>query len=360
MVDEYLDGLKYYKMNICKLCLAKNADKRGSHIVPHFLLKRIENVDGKKQRDYELGFRLDKMGMTPHFGRAVSPEKLEQMFGDLTDAEIENNQHPLIVDHYYCSDCEQRLSIIESSYAITLNEKLDNPEEDAMYDSGADVLVALLFWTSVVWRISSHGKSGVRLNASKEEYLRGLLNKYLPQKNIEDLKSIEDLNDFVNISYKAIRFSSIKESDAKYLFVDPKFSELFVLLIDEYVIALAIGCDYSELENEKSLGLNLQFDNVIVNEVKENTREVIKKQPKIFYLDLCKNLVDLAKDVYLEGLDKLLDELHKILGGEGNYMPIELKMEVKKALIEKDNAMGRKYTIDDLKETLLEIFGEKN
>lgn len=71
-------------------------------------------------------------------------------------------------------------------------------------------------------------------------------------------------------------------------------------------------------------------------------------------------MVDLAKDVYLEGLDKLLDELHKILGGEGNYMPIKLKMEVKKALIEKDNAMGRKYTIDDLKETLLEIFGEKN
>jgi hypothetical protein len=84
---------------ICRLCHKKEADKKGSHIVPHFLLKRIENIEGKTQRDYELGFRIDKMGMSSHFGRSVQSEKLEETFGEISDKDIENNTHPLVVDN---------------------------------------------------------------------------------------------------------------------------------------------------------------------------------------------------------------------------------------------------------------------
>lgn len=34
-------------MEKCNLCKENDADKKGSHIVPHFLLKRIENIEGK-------------------------------------------------------------------------------------------------------------------------------------------------------------------------------------------------------------------------------------------------------------------------------------------------------------------------
>ena len=39
--------------NRCLLCKYREADKTGSHIIPSFLMKRI-NGDG--QRDHEVGF----------------------------------------------------------------------------------------------------------------------------------------------------------------------------------------------------------------------------------------------------------------------------------------------------------------
>lgn len=116
----------------CKLCGKEEADKKGSHIVPHFLLKRIINVEGKNQRDYELGFRFDKMGMSSYFGRAVQPEKLEETFGEISDDDIAKNKQQLVVDNYYCSKCENRFSLIESAYSKTLNKT-----DSKVYESGA-------------------------------------------------------------------------------------------------------------------------------------------------------------------------------------------------------------------------------
>ena len=153
----------------CRLCLENKADKKGSHIVPHFLLKRIENIDGKTERDYELGFEIGRMGMSSHFGRAVQPYILEETFGNITDDDIEKNSHPLIVDNYYCSECEKRFSLIESEYSLTMSTV--NSET---YESGVSSLLGILFWGSIVWRISNHGKNGVKLPIEQEESLRSI------------------------------------------------------------------------------------------------------------------------------------------------------------------------------------------
>ena len=42
-------------MSKCLLCRQREADKTGSHIIPSFLMKRI-NGDGK--RDHEIGFKI--------------------------------------------------------------------------------------------------------------------------------------------------------------------------------------------------------------------------------------------------------------------------------------------------------------
>ncbi len=43
-------------MRNCLLCYENPADKTGSHIVPHFLVKRIDNEPGQSGRDKEMGF----------------------------------------------------------------------------------------------------------------------------------------------------------------------------------------------------------------------------------------------------------------------------------------------------------------
>ena len=91
----------------------------GSHIVPHFLLKRIENIDRHKSRNYELGFVIKGLDTKSHFGRSVPTEEI---YGDLTEEEIDRNRHPLIVANFFCSNCEDKFARIESEYALTLRK----------------------------------------------------------------------------------------------------------------------------------------------------------------------------------------------------------------------------------------------
>ena len=162
-------------MSTCRLCETREANKKGSHIVSHFLLKRIENVDGKPGRDYELGFAIGEFDTESYFGRAVSPEKLEETFGELTEDEIAGNKHPLIVDHYFCSVCEERLSKIEGEYS----KMLVTFDKEKEYASGASSSIGLLFWMSVFWRMSIHQHSGTYLSDEENELMRSFLDRFL-------------------------------------------------------------------------------------------------------------------------------------------------------------------------------------
>ena len=183
-------------MDNCKLCLEKKADETGSHLIPHFLLKRVVNVEGKTGRDQEMGFNLETTTTTSNFGRSVSTEKLGELYGELTDKEIENNIDPHVVDNYFCKDCEIRLATIESNYS----KNVANP------DTACKGVPALLFWTSIFWRMSISKKYGQFLREEHEEKLRNFLNEYISTDISEIPDNLdEDQIKKYNISYKALR-----------------------------------------------------------------------------------------------------------------------------------------------------------
>ena len=90
----------------CKLCLEKEADFKGSHIVPHFLLKRIFNIEGKKGRDYELEFVIDGINTQAYYGRNVPREKLDSLFDEVKEGVTEENKDPHVEDYIFCTSCE--------------------------------------------------------------------------------------------------------------------------------------------------------------------------------------------------------------------------------------------------------------
>ena len=55
-------------MNKCLLCKQNIADKTGSHIIPSFLMKRI---NGNGMRDHEIGFVIKKCNVDTYFGRDI-------------------------------------------------------------------------------------------------------------------------------------------------------------------------------------------------------------------------------------------------------------------------------------------------
>lgn len=333
----------------CKLCNTKNADKKGSHIVPHFLLKRIENIEGKTERDYELGFTIEKLNSKPHFGRSVQPEKLEETFGEISDEDIEKNKHPLIVDNFFCKDCENRFALIESEYAKTIEKK-----DTSDYESGVSSNVGLLFWASVIWRMSINGKSGVKLTPEQNEKLRQILDCFLPSKLEEiDEKGIKENGLIKSISYKLLRCIDCKDDDAKWLFFHPEFYNPLCLLIDEYVLCLSFDDNFEDIDNKDCLGINEMINHAPINKV--DSREIIKPFDNAKYKQMASILVEKAKDVYLEGLDEFFDVIHVAAGGTGNKMPSEIKSEIIAELTSDEKKPGRRYTQEDIKNSTMKI-----
>lgn len=329
-------------MEKCNLCKENDADKKGSHIVPHFLLKRIENIEGKTGRDYEIGFKIGRLFSKSHFGRAVQPEKLEETFGEISDKDIENNNHPLVTDHLLCSDCEERLAQIESRYSQTL-QTLD----EVNYESGISSSEGILFWISIFWRMSIHGESGVKLTAEKNEQLRVILDTFLPIKNKSLDDSLISESDLLKtLSYKIIRCNNCEQQKGKWLLFHPDFYNSLCLFIDEFVVILSLDGQYDELEKTDCFGINDLILDAPTNTV--GGQEIIKPFDKSIFIEFTQKIVNKLRDVYVGGLDEFFDQVHVAAGGKGEKMPAEMKQEIMEELVSGDKKMGKKYTQEEI------------
>ena len=329
-------------MDKCNLCRINQAEKKGSHIVPHFLLKRIENVDGKTGRDYEIGFTIKGLDANSHFGRSVLPERLAESYGELTDDDINNNNHPLVVDHFLCYSCEDRLAQIESQYSKTIN----NIEEEN-YKSGISSSNGILFWGSIFWRLSVHGKSGVKLTTKQNEALRVVLNSFLPQKN-ETLNedSIVEHDIAKNISYKIIRCNNSEKEDPKWLLFHPEFYHSFCLFIDEFVVAFSLDDKFKEFETTDCFGVNDLIIDAPLNGI--NGKEEIKPYKRTRMIKFGKEIVKKIADNYLSYLEEFLDQVHVNVGGAGTQMPLKIKQEILTEITSNEKKIGRRYTNEDI------------
>ncbi len=336
-------------MKNCLLCKKNQADKKGSHIVPHFLLKRIVNIEGKSGRDYELGFVIQEFDTTTHFGRSVPSDKLDEVFGELSDQEIEENQHPFVVDNFFCSDCENRLAQIESEYAKTLIKS-----EDKVYPSGVRSELGLLFWTSVIWRISINRKSGVELSKNQNEILRTVLDRVLKKElseiNYEEMKMA---NDIQKISYKLIRCPHYSEKHATHMVFHPTFKKPYSLIIDEYIVFFAFNDNYSDYMDKDFFGIQKEISGSPSNKIEGSEKILPISEEKM--REFNKKLIAKIINQRVKKLNLFWDELYISLGGNGRFMPEEIKRELFAELTAKEKKLGRRHNLDDLEKTTINV-----
>jgi len=336
-------------MEKCRLCKEKAADKKGSHIVPHFLLKRIENVEGKTDRDYELGFYIEEFDTKSYFGRAILPDKLEEIYGTLSDEEIEKNKHPLVVDNYFCSDCEKRLSVIESVYSKTLDTV-----DDGKYKSGISSDIGLLFWMSVFWRMSIHMRSGVKLTSGENETLRRILNRTLTQSlDSIDISQMESSKDLKKITYKLIRCPKFSDKNPTFLLFHPDFDKPYSLLIDEYIVFLSLKNNYVHYKTREFFGIKNEIFDLTTNYV--GTDEEISTISDDKLKTVNDAIIIKMKTLRMSHLDKFFNKLHVAAGGHGSVMPDEIRTQIMDELTSTEKKLGRKYTIQDLRDSTMKI-----
>ena len=336
-------------MNNCLLCKKRLADKKGSHIVPHFLLKRIENIEGKKDRDNELGFNIQEFHTESYFGRAVQPDKLNDVYGELSDEEIKNNKHPLVVDNTFCSYCESRFSKIESEYAKTLI-KFDSKQ----YESGISSELGLLFWLSIIWRMSINKKSGVQLTKSESEISRRILNRCLQDKitNI-DLKKMQESKDLKKISYRLFRCPNYSEENSTFLLLHPKFGNPYALIIDEYLLLLSFKNNYKDFLSKDLFGVKEEVFQAKINQNKayENISVLNAESFKKFNSEI----IITMKKIRVKWLNEFFNKLHVAMGGYGKIMPDEIRREIMEEITSEEKKLGRQHTLEDVKKSTIKV-----
>ncbi|WP_299626892.1 hypothetical protein [uncultured Tenacibaculum sp.] len=333
-------------MNNCLICNINLADKTGSHIIPHFLLKRIDNEEGSKKRDKEMGFLLSEFHPSSYFGRATKPETLEKVYGEVTEERIEQNEIPLVEDNIFCSACEKRLGEIESAYANTLK---NGSEPNSNYQNLEDSFLAFIFWTSIVWRLSIAQKSGFKLNASDEEKLQIVLSQFLSIE-IYDLDNLKKEGILENISYKILRSINYSDEKSTVLFCHPDIQNPYFFVIDEFILVFSIEKTKNQTgfesidEQLNNAEMNTAFDGEMIRSVEP---KIIDGIQEYFYSELSKR--------YLLNLSKEIDIIHRKLGGRGQ-IPMPIKEEIAKKIInDDDQPSGVKYTLKHKVKIIFEV-----
>lgn len=278
----------------CLLCKCSRADKKGSHIVPSFLMKRINSHNGCFERDHEVGFEISSSGVNAYFGRSIDSD-VRQIYTD-DQSMMESRFNPDMLDHVFCSGCESLFSKLESSYAKSID--LKNKPDSLIINNKASGLEAMLFWCSILWRCSVTRHFGNSLHPDFEKKLRRVLLK----------KSI----DGTNLQYALFRcFDYSKRYPGATVAIMESKKDTAILMIDEYLLIMYNG---NPAAKKKSSFLGAQFtpgETVVFNNGFDY--ESISSMPEVVFNQFLENICLLAaSQMNIRGK---IDKLHRMLYG---------------------------------------------
>lgn len=302
----------------CLLCKERNADKTGSHIVPSFIMKRI-NGDG--MRDHEVGFEIRGAIVEPYFGRDIYEDKRREIT-DLED-KMESRDNYDVSDYLFCTECEKYFGRLESAYAPSLS--LCFSEKRTTINNKVSPCDALLFWCSIIWRVSVTGHLGHRLNPELEERLRIAL----ATNNTYDL----------NVKYALFRCKDYGTIDGRGTSVCMDVNDKTVLLVaDDFMLVMVfdIGAEQQEV-NLMDIGVSLKPDS-LNDGVKP---EEISPMPVHIFDYVMQSVMRIA--VRSMQLPDKFEGLHKVVFGGG--LPEELLTDILYLMQSHPCKMGDRYSV---------------
>lgn len=305
-------------MSKCLLCQQREADKTGSHIIPSFLMKR---VNGNGKRDHEIGFKIIHGIVDTYFGRDVYEEKRK----DITNNEEKfySRENYDVVDHILCKDCEVFFASLESKYAPSLN--LHFSENATTKNTKISPSDALLFWCSLIWRASVTGHLGSRLSPDLEEKLRLALVS----------NSIENLH----IKYAVFRCKDYSKQSGNGTFVGMDIKANNVLMfVDDFMLVMVFDMKEEKHKTELfEIGLELKKENL--NDGKRV--EEISPIPYAVFSQLTNTIIRVI--IKSMQLSENFKELHREIFNK--ELPEEMLDEILE-MMQNTGKLGDKYTVE--------------
>lgn len=302
----------------CLLCEEHNAYKTGSHIVPSFIMRRI-NGDG--MRDHEVGFEIRGAIVEPYFGRDIYEDKRREITEN--EDKMESRDNLDVSDYIFCTECEKYFGRLESAYAPSLS--LDFSEKRTTINNKVSPSYALLFWCSIIWRVSVTGHLGQRLNPELEERLRIAL--------------ATDNTDDLNVKYALFRCKDYGKIDDRGTSVCMDVNDKTVLLVaDDFMLVMVfdIGAEQQDV-NLMDIGVSLKPDS-LNDGVKP---EEISPMPVHIFDYVMQSVMRIA--VRSMQLPDKFEGLHKVVFGGG--LPEELLTDILYLMQSHPCKMGDRYSV---------------
>ncbi len=249
------------EQKLCKLCKINPADKKGSHVLSHFIIRDTINQTGQRKRDREVSFGIGETGIDhPFFGRSVPVEEIRRVIGrDLSDHEIDITANPYTVDFFLCSRCESKLGVLEAYCSENvyrlLEEHLNFEQKTLQLSLEMSNAFALLMY-SFFWRCSATRFNGFALKKSVEEDLRYKLDLYLNDTRAGLLSSLSNALTYVN-EYKLVCLflQTPNEDKTNNLIKAEKNANAYNLYMGQLVCQLYEKGSINDIEKNWAFGL---------------------------------------------------------------------------------------------------------
>lgn len=193
-------------MTKCAICGQREATKPNSHLIPSFIISMVSSYDGSYKRDKEMLFTFKPLLSSFYAGRSVTDPTFCDFYNSLREDKKEkiNNHQSFAPDHIFCPECEKKLgNLLESKYSDNI--------KSATYDG----LISIMFWLSIIWRISKFDYLTCKLPLNYEESIGSLLAEYLECNGI-----IQDKVSFIKklpFSYKLLHCNDFCKQNAGYI-----------------------------------------------------------------------------------------------------------------------------------------------
>lgn len=322
------------------LCKKYPADKSGSHIIPHFLVKAIFDAEDRKSRDKDVAYKIGNRDYEVAIGRSVLPEKIEKVLGEFEPEDIKKLKPEYIQDHIFCTDCEAFFADLESFYSKLQTRPASDGEQ---FKSTDNHFKASMFWLSIFWRVSATNLMHMSMGTKWEDKARRDLINYQ-----EFLMDGTDKALSFSWCYKVMAIPSTKKDEDSIgtIFFHPIHKMPYMAIISEYVVALYSKPNHLDNPEQLFYGLEIPLRDAFVNNTKEG--EVILPISKKVLDEAVKKLNKKIAVLRLRRESQILDLLHQKLGGKGQYMPRHIKDHILHVYTRSELPPGRKYTLEGL------------
>ncbi len=164
------------EIKLCAICKNREANKTNSHIIPSFLVSMVASSDKSYKRNKEILYEIYGAITKSYIGNEVSPDDVENNFGELSDEELEDYKQTYVArDFIFCSYCEKKLAdLLESPYRNSLFE-----------NRKVETHISYFFWLSVIWRMAKFDMLSLKLPTHIVSAMGKRLNSYIKARDLK-------------------------------------------------------------------------------------------------------------------------------------------------------------------------------